>query len=94
MNLSRGKRGRRTRQHGARALTDSGTHLDVITRKKTRRRINHVYDQIISIPMRLAQVHWRTKRLFCEKRSSRGVNTAFNAQMTPDSAVGIANRRH
>ena len=39
-------------------------------------------------------MHWRTKRLFCEKRSSRGVNTALNAQMTPDSAVGISHRRH
>ena len=42
------------RQHGARALTNSDMQLDVITGKKTRRRINHVYDQMISIPMRLA----------------------------------------
>ena len=66
----------------------------MITGKESRRRINHVNDQMISIPMRLAEMHRRTKRLFCEKRSSRGVNTALNAQMTPDSATGISHRGH
>ena len=42
------------RQHGTRALTNSDIHLDMITRKKTRRRIDHVDDQMISIPIRLA----------------------------------------
>ena len=83
-----------TRQHGARPLTNSGADLDAITVEETRRRIDHVHDQVIPIPMRFAKMDWRTKRLFGEKRSARGVHSALNAQMTPDSAIRIRNGRH
>ena len=42
------------RQHRTRGLTNSDLQLNLIPREETRRWINHVYDQMISIPMRLA----------------------------------------
>jgi hypothetical protein len=80
------------RQNGTRTLTNPDIHLDMIPGKETRRRINHVDDQMISIPMWFAEMHWRTKRLSCEKRSSRGVSMALNAQMPPDSEVWTSHR--
>ena len=78
-----------TRQHGARPLTNLDAHLDAITVEKTRRGIDHVHDQVIPFPMRLAKMDWRTKRLFGEKRSARGVHPALDAQMTPDPQFGL-----
>ena len=56
--------------------------LDAIPREKTGRGIHRVDGKIIPFPMRLAQMHGRSKRLLREKRSPRGVGPTFDPQVT------------
>ena len=82
-----------SREHDMRARANPDIHLDMITGEETRHRIDEVDDQMIAVPIGLAQMNGRAKRLFGEIRSSRGANAALNAQMALDSAGENCHRR-
>ena len=72
-------------QDRAGAAADAHDCFNVITGKKSRRRIDDIDNEIISIPVGLAQVNRGAKRLPGQEGSSLGVRLTFDMQMTLSS---------
>ena len=78
-------RGAWSSQHRPRSSADAHRDFNVVTGKKSGGRIDHIDNEIISIPMRLAQVNGGAKRLLAKEGFSVGIHLTFNMQVTPNS---------
>ena len=78
-------RGAWSGQDHPRASADARRCFNVVTGKKSGGRIDHSDNEIISIPMRLAQVNGGAKRLLAKEGSSVGIHLTLNMQVTLNS---------
>ena len=85
MLRTKNPRGAWSSQHHPRASADARRCFNVVTGKKSGGRIDHSDNEIISIPVGLAQVNRGAKRLLRQEGSSLGVRLTFDMQMTVSS---------
>ena len=85
MLRTKNPRGAWSSQDHPRAGADAHPCFNVVIGKKSGGRIDHIDNEIISIPMRLAQVNGGAKRLLAKEGSSVEIHVTFNMQVTLNS---------
>ena len=85
MLRAKNPRGAGSSQDRAGAVADAYDCFNMVTGKKSRRRIDDIDNEIISIPVGLAKVNRGAKRLLRQEGSSLGVRLTFDMQMTVSS---------